>query len=103
MAKPQAQKPQSPAPPKAPEAPQATTIYSYRIERLTTFEFQSYRVARQPDGSFKEEIWNKSSLFELVQRRVVQAMREEANKVFEDNKKAKEKAMKAARDAAASL
>lgn len=98
MAKPVPSKPSTPAPPKVDKA---TTIYSYRVERLSTFEFQSYRITRKPDGSYFEEIWNKPSLLDLVARRIFEAMRIEANAVYETNKKAAEKAALAARNEAA--
>jgi hypothetical protein len=82
-------KPQSPkAPATAPPKPLSflTTKHSYRVERLSQYEFQAYRATRQKDGSYIEEKFGNPTLFTLVARRLFEAMGTEANEVFQANK-----------------
>lgn len=84
MAKPTLSKSPSPAP---PSLGKRKPIHGYRLERLSTFEYQCYRSTKNQDGTVTEELFGKPSLFELVSRKAMQAAYQEANDVFNQNKK----------------
>lgn len=76
----------TPAPPEP--KPKLTTIHSYRTERLSMYEYQGYRLTKNPDGTFSEEPFGRPSLFNLVMRRVFEALNKESGEVFQANKTA---------------
>lgn len=87
--------------PPTPPAPQPSlkvshlkTTHSYRVEKLSQYEFQAYRATRQDDGTYVEELFGNPTLFNLVMRRVFEAMNFEAFQVFHTNKLANETAPK---------
>lgn len=86
MAKPIPTKGPGPKPPEALLQKQ-TTIHGYRAERLSTYEYQGYRITRQPDGSYKEELFGKPTLLNLVVRKFFEAMAKETNDVYQLNKR----------------
>jgi hypothetical protein len=76
-------------PPTPPDYPKSTfsTINSYRIDKLSQFEFQGYQLEKKPDGSYKETRFGKPDLLDLVARRIFTQMRAESQEVFLNNKK----------------
>lgn len=62
------------------------TKHSYRVEKLSQFEFQAFKATRQDDGTYIEEKFGKCTLFTLVMRRVFDAMNAEASELFILNK-----------------
>lgn len=68
------------------QPPKAKTKHSYRIEKLSQYEFQAYRATRLDDGSYVEEMWGKSTLFHLVAHRVFDAMNKEAAEIYTSNR-----------------
>lgn len=85
MAKPQKTQPATLPPPNL-KAPHLKTKHSYRVEKLSQYEFQAFRATRQDDGTYIEVAFEKPSLFTLVMRRVFTAMNKEASEVFIQNK-----------------
>lgn len=73
-----------------PEPQKSTTIYGYRIERLSQYEYQAHQIQKQPDGTYHEKTWGKPDLLELVSRRLIEAARQEANDVYQKNKQGKQ-------------
>jgi hypothetical protein len=70
-----------------PESFKRTTVTSYRAERLSTYEYQGYKITRRPDGSYSEELFGKPTLLNLLARKFFEAMDKETNEVFQANKK----------------
>lgn len=77
--KPSGEKIQTPQPLKAPTI---KTKHSYRVEKLSQYEFQAFRATRQDDGTYIEEPFGKCTLFNLVIQKISQEMGKEAAEVF---------------------
>lgn len=76
----------APAPAEPPKSQFLTTKHSFRVERLSQFEFQAFKVTRNDDGSYSEEKFGHSTVFDLVMRRVFESLGKDANAVFQQNK-----------------
>lgn len=81
--KPQSLPIQTPQPLKGPTL---KTKHSYRVEKLSQYEFQAFKATRQEDGTYIEEPFGKCTLFNLVLNKIGQAMSQEAGEVFLTNK-----------------
>lgn len=74
------------AAPNKPAKPKST-VHSYRVERLSTYEYQGFRLTKAIDGTFSEAPFGKPNISSLVLKRMYEAMNLEANEVFIANKK----------------
>ena len=57
--------------------------FSYRIDKVDAFNWQSIRTVLYSDGVFAEEFAFKADVFEIVTRKLFILMRDEAKKRFE--------------------
>lgn len=70
-----------------PDPEKKHTIHAYRVERLSTYEYQCYRVTKNPDGTYTEEPFGNPTLLDLIMRKTHEAIKLESNEVFQANKK----------------
>lgn len=78
-----------PQPPTTTEPQLRKTVHAYRIEKISQFEYQAYKIVLLDDGTYAEEKFDRLTLPDLLGRRMFMAMGREAHEVFEANKKIK--------------